>query len=162
MYSSSRKEPRFTLSSNNLKDEYQLSFLNPEVVDVIFPEGPTYVTLSKTIYGTPFVHMFRRVSSKEIAPIEACKEVELGDLIIAINGESTTDLTYNDFTEKAKTSPRPMKLRFAKPESDTKLFEPHPNRPEKMVEWKHNYVLKRLMIAAFANKDNRLDIVSYS
>lgn len=43
---------------------------NPNCVDVVFPEGSIYLTLSKSIYGTPIVQMFRKTPSKKPGPAE--------------------------------------------------------------------------------------------
>lgn len=52
------------------EEEFKPYLYNPYCVDVIFPEGSIYLTLSKSIYGTPIVQMFRQTPSKHPGPAE--------------------------------------------------------------------------------------------
>lgn len=134
------------------KDSYNKSidtyYYNPYLVDIIFPKGPTFLTIAKSDYGNPIVQMFRKTSSNGLSPLEvlikkilqACGGVNLGDIIISINNDDLTDLFFNDILKKFKKASRPMTLRFAKPEEDPKLYEQIDECPGKEIEWKTDYI----------------------
>lgn len=58
------------LSTPKHEEDKELYLYNPYYVDVIFPAGPTYLTIAKSPFGNSIVQMFRKTSSKGLSPLE--------------------------------------------------------------------------------------------
>lgn len=58
------------ISKPKHKEDKDLYLYNPYSVDVIFPAGPTYLTIAKSSFGNSIVQMFRKTSSKGLSPLE--------------------------------------------------------------------------------------------